>query len=224
MDNAKKYGYTFEIIKGYTFEKTIIFKEYVEFLYSLRSQYPKSNPLNLIAKILLNSLYGRFGMSEITIKYEIISKQQLLEISEDKILDLIEIGDYILIGLETESIEDNQNISICVAAAITAYARIHMTQFKNNPNIRLFYTDTDSIYTDSVLDPSFISSKILGKLKLEHKCKKAIFLSPKVYCLELEDGTIISKVKGLKTAKSLKFSDFQDLMVKGHKIKTNHIK
>jgi hypothetical protein len=28
----------------------------------MRLQYPKSDPLNLICKLLMNSLYGRFGM------------------------------------------------------------------------------------------------------------------------------------------------------------------
>ena len=157
MDNALKYGYTFEILKGYTFEKGITFKSYVDFLYNLRIKYDKSHPLNLIAKILLNSLYGRFGMSEINIKYEIISKNEFKEISEDLIKDFIELDNYVLVGLEVESKEDSTNISI--ASAITAYARIHMSQFKNNSKINLFYTDTDSIYTDSELDPNLIDSK-----------------------------------------------------------------
>jgi hypothetical protein len=30
---------------------------------------------------------------------------------------------------------ETHNVSIAIASAITAYARIHMTQFKNNPKI-----------------------------------------------------------------------------------------
>jgi len=65
MDNAMKYGYTFEILKGYEFEKGYIFKEYVNRMYELRLKYPKSDPMkfigydkshpmNLIAKLLMN--------------------------------------------------------------------------------------------------------------------------------------------------------------------------
>ena len=32
-------------------------------MYNLRKQYHTSNPLNLIAKLLMNSLYGKVGMS-----------------------------------------------------------------------------------------------------------------------------------------------------------------
>jgi hypothetical protein len=33
---------------------------------------------------------------------------------------------------------ETHNVSIGIASAITAYARIHMSQFKNNPNFILF--------------------------------------------------------------------------------------
>jgi hypothetical protein len=67
-----------------------------------------------------------------------------------------------------------------------------------NPKINLYYIDTDSIYTDSDIDESLISKTILGKLKLENICNKAIFLTPKVYCLQIESGETIYKAKGLK--------------------------
>lgn len=216
MYNAENYGYKFEIIKGYTFERKVTFKNYVEFLYNLRVQYNKSNPLNLIAKILLNSLYGKFGMNEIDIKYEIILKENFKGLNESNIVDLIELDKYILIGIKSEKIEEDQNISIGIASAITSYSRIHMSQFKNNPKIKLYYTDTDSAFisADSEIDPSFINEKILGKFKLENKCKKAIFLAPKMYCLLLENGQEIIKVKGLKDTTLLQMKDFEDLLIK----------
>nr|WRO45314.1 DNA polymerase [Russula virescens] len=214
MYNALKYGYTFEILEGYTFERGITFKIYVEFLYNLRLEYSKDNPLNLIAKILLNSLYGRFGMNEILLKYEILSKEEFEKIEEDLIKDFIELEDNVLVGLKAEESEDNSNVSIAIAAAITAYARIHMSKFKNNSKIRLFYTDTDSIYTDSEIDGGFIDNKVLGKLKLENTCRKAIFLAPKVYYLETEDGKVIYKVKGLSHDIELSLQDFEQLLYK----------
>jgi hypothetical protein len=60
--NASKFGYSFEILRGYTFENDYIFKDYVDHLYNLRLTKPKTDPMNYIAKFLLNSLYGRFGM------------------------------------------------------------------------------------------------------------------------------------------------------------------
>jgi hypothetical protein len=181
--------------------------------------YNKSNPLNFIAKILLNSLYGRFGMDDNFAKITIIDKDFYPDFENkylDNIVDKIDLGDYLLIFYLSPSEEDSEihNVSIAIAAAITAYYRIHMTQFKNNPNINLYYSDTDSIYTDSDINDSFIDEKVLGILKLEHVCKKAIFLTPKVYCLETIEGEFIYKIKGLKNDTDLCFQDFEKLLIK----------
>jgi DNA polymerase elongation subunit (family B) len=89
-----------------------------------------------------------------------------------------------------------------------------MSQFKNNPNFNLFYSDTDSIYIDRPLPDEFISSTILGKLKLENVIVNAIFLAPKMYYLETVDGKVIYKVKGLKHEVELVLSDFENLLLK----------
>jgi hypothetical protein len=74
MINAQRFGYKFDILWGYTFERCNVFKDYVDFLYNLRLEYDKSNPLNFIAKILLNSLYGRFGMDDKFTDVKVIHK------------------------------------------------------------------------------------------------------------------------------------------------------
>jgi len=74
------------------------------------------------------------------------------------------------------SLNDRSNVNIGIASAITSLARVFMSQFKNNNDLTLFYTDTDSIFTD--LDPDkinglFNSNEIvgtkLGQLKLEYR-------------------------------------------------------
>jgi hypothetical protein len=136
------------------------------------------------------------------------------------ISDITELGDYYLIELKNfdeitvEDTNATHNINVSIASAITAYARIHMTQFKNNPDFNLYYSDTDSIYIDKVLPDHLVNSKILGKMKLENICKKTVFLSPKVYCLETEDGKVIYKAKGLKHEIELTMNDFENLLNK----------
>jgi len=58
MYNAIKLGYKFKINSGFLFERAPIFKDFVKILYDLRKKYPKGHPLNYIAKLLMNSLYG----------------------------------------------------------------------------------------------------------------------------------------------------------------------
>jgi hypothetical protein len=178
--------------------------------------------MNFIAKILMNSLYGRFGMDDNFSEINVIHKDYYPDFENkffDNIIKTTEIEDYFLVEFENiNKDEDNltHNVSIAIAASVTAYSRIHMTQFKNNPNINLYYSDTDSIYVDetSEIDINLIDNKILGKLKLENICNKAIFLSPKVYCLETINGETIYKVKGLKHDVELSMNDFEELLNK----------
>jgi DNA polymerase type B, organellar and viral len=232
MDNAHKLGYQFEILWGYIFKSGNIFDDYVNTLYSLRLQYPSGEALNYIAKILLNSLYGRFGMDENFMEVNVIHKDYYADF-ENKFLDHIveskNLGDYILVqyrnDAEKKDLDDStHNISIGVAAAITGYSRIHMSQFKNNLAYNLYYTDTDSIYVDKPLPDNLVNSKVLGKMKLENICKKAIFLSPKVYYLETIDGTIIYKVKGLSHDTEISLQDFKILLYKDSFIEKTHTK
>jgi hypothetical protein len=60
MNNAVNvnHKYTFEILKGYEFERGNIFKEYVNTMYNLRMEYEKGHPINLTANLLMNFLYG----------------------------------------------------------------------------------------------------------------------------------------------------------------------
>lgn len=95
-----------------------------------------------------------------------------------------------------------------------------MSEFKNNPMLKLFYTDTDSIYTNlnpdkmNELYPNIISSTGLGKLKLESSSNKAIFLAPKLYYLRTIDSKVIIILKGLEKAVKLSEQDFIELLSK----------
>jgi hypothetical protein len=51
MDNAVKYGYQFEILRGYQFERGYIFKDYIERMYNLSLEFEKGHPMNLVAKL-----------------------------------------------------------------------------------------------------------------------------------------------------------------------------
>jgi len=146
----------------------------------------------------------------------------------EDILDIIDLEGKILvkhrplkkdINTLLDNAKESHNVNVAIASAITAYARIHMSQFKNNPEFNLFYSDTDSIYIDKPLPLDLVSSKELGKMKLENTISKAVFLSPKVYCLETTDGKLIYKVKGLSHDIELTMNDFENLLIKNTFIK-----
>jgi hypothetical protein len=244
LKNAIKYGYSFEVIWGYTFQKGYIFKDYVDSLYSLRLSYPKSDPMNLISKLLLNNLYGRFGMNDLFTYSEIYSKKDYPKFEKqegfkESLQDIIDLGDNYLVQLKNPRVEqktnldnggETHNVNISIAAAVTAYARIHMSQFKNNsllPN--LYYSDTDSVYFDGPLPDSMVDPKRLGALKLEGVYDQALFLAPKVYALKNNGaGAEIIKIKGLtKEAirnNNITLDTLSILLNKNHKLAFNQIK
>jgi hypothetical protein len=216
LKNALKFGYKINLLYGYTFQKGRIFQGWVKDQYSLRTSYPKSHPMNFIAKLLLNSLYGRFGMTDIFPDILLLDQEEFMNIdyNNSDVIDQIQFGNKYLVKFGrkqtlkqelsgNKEVEGLSNVNIAIACAITAYARIHMSQFKDpnflkKHNLKLFYSDTDSAYFNGPLPINFISETILGAMKLEGVYNEAVFLAPKVYGLRNKDSDEeIVKIKGL---------------------------
>ena len=169
-----KYGYTFKIIKGYLFDSKLIFTDYVDFLYNLKNNSEKGTANYTISKLLLNSLYGRFGMSPDMENYALINSNEIINyINKYIITDILNLnnGKEIISYLPDQSYKEdnvfkNINISIPITLVITAEARVYMSQFKNNSNYTLYYTDTDSIDINKPLSANFIG-KELGKNEIK---------------------------------------------------------
>lgn len=230
MDNAIKFGYKFKIIKGYTFNKGRPFNKFIEDLYKLRLNFPKSDPMNYIAKLFMNSLYGRFSMNDNFNEIRIVNENSLNKLINNdniSIQDIFNLDNDFIVQIKKneyqelisliDNLNENHNINIAIASFVTAYARIHMSKFKNNKDIKLYYTDTDSIVVNKPLPDFMVDSTVLGKLKLEHIAKKGIFLAPKLYCLNT-DNEIITKTRGLSHNIQLDIDDFEKLLFKDSEI------
>jgi hypothetical protein len=92
-------------------------------------------------------------------KIEIINNNEFFdfidEFNSDEIQDSIELGDKIMviyrshltdINTMLDGFKQTHNVSIGIAAAVTAYARIHMSKFKNNPLINYKSNPENSIF------------------------------------------------------------------------------
>ena len=138
---------------------------------------------------------------------ELLENYQIIEQIEFKSLNSFYV-EYIDHSINSK----NTQISIGIASAITAYARVMMSEMKNNHNFTLFYTDTDSIFVDKPLD--YLLGDMLGEWKLEYTFKEIVFLAPKIYAGITTDGQYICKVKGFKNAQSIPFEDMKSLLKK----------
>ena len=151
-----------------------------------------------IAKLLMNSMSGRFGMHTEAVKHVLINPNELVNISKNfQILDEIPLGRLYLVTLALnqpnpiignkintkiqkflEGVPGNTNVAI--AAAVTAYSRMIINQYKLKAleqGLDIYYSDTDSIVLNGALPENLVDSAILGKFKLEHTlvldCPKA---------------------------------------------------
>lgn len=248
---AKTLGYEFEYYNYYKFDRKVIFFDYVTKIYKDRIENKDKPSLANVSKLLLNSLYGRFGMSNSIYKNLFLKNtkkdRQLLRdlklIYDTKIVNVFENNnteeknsltlirynqvpnlDHIINLYKRGYISDSAyndflkepekktgdlNISVHIASAITAYARIYMHKLKTQYKDSLYYSDTDSIIVDKPISDDLISKTELGLLKLEYKIKRGIFIAPKLYYIESEDNEII-KSKGINS-KLLNYDDFFSL-------------
>lgn len=219
-------GYKFEILEAMEFDKCNLFSDFINHFYEIKKNSTGSN--RFIAKLHLNTLYGYFGRKQdniitITVKnvdlpYYILNYRikNIININDhySSILIIkendIELNKYLNVLLSTKILNNKLPLkfnsfimsNVAIASAVTAYARIHMIQFKNNENC--FYTDTDSIFTNKPLDLEFIG-KDLGQMKDEldgvviDLQRRGIFLGIKKYGYQYQD----SLRRGVLTDKSV---------------------
>jgi DNA polymerase type B, organellar and viral len=204
LKTIQKYGYKVELIKVYNFSKEYIFNDYIKHFYNIKKF--ATGPLRFIAKMHLNQLYGYFGRKKTLIETKNIYKNQLskyyclhtifaeIEINKDISTILMSSNlDYSLVNeikKETKAeLKSNFRMvksHVGIASAVTSYARIEMMELKMlliRLGIKLYYTDTDSIFVDKEL-PEYLIGKELGQLKDELNgkvIKKGYFLGIKKY-------------------------------------------
>ncbi len=210
--------YEINIKNGYLFQSDYIFKDFVDDLFKLRKSYPKDHPMNLVCKLIMNSLYGRFGMRLINNIQKFLNKEDFLKLTEDSncdiedFLDLDENGFFV--NYINKNIKNNlHKVCVAIASAVTAQGRVAMSKFKKNHELVILYSDTDSVFILGDLPIEMIGNE-LGKFKLEYIFKEVVMLGPKLYMGITTDDKIIAKVKGYKNAKEINFDDFKSLLNK----------
>lgn len=170
LNNPLVEGKILKIYKAVFWEARPVFREMIRSLFKFRDKNSKANYVNgeyntgldFIAKLLMNSLYGKFGMNPA--RTAIVYCDPKLDYPEDGWpID----GDHENCQIwEREEIADVDYINPIIAEHITARSRITLyegmlqilAQKKN-----VYYCDTDSLITDGVID----ESTKLGGWKLE---------------------------------------------------------
>lgn len=209
-------GWKFRAIKG-------LFTDYIEFWSNkkIESKKNKNSALYRISKLMLNSLYGKFGLNpNVQGKYPYLNEENVVKYSKYK-----------------EEIRDS--IYIPVATFITSYARyktITTSQKIKDYSIQKYgkdlyvYSDTDSIHCLFTDDTELkeiieIDDYKLGAWKKESLFKKGKYLRQKCYIEEGYDDKLNVTVAGLpkKLGDLINFDNFE-IGFSTENIKTNNKK
>lgn len=187
--------YNLEYVSGWKFRGTKgLFKEYIDKWSTNKIQAKDSgnHGLYLISKLMLNSLYGKFGTDTRV-------KEKIPYIGADKQLHY-----------KDSNIKSRDGIYIAMASFITSYARkVTITSAQKimddynsgKSKIQFVYADTDSLHciSDDFSLPEGlnIDDFDLGAWKFESKFTKAKFLRQKCY-IEKEVITEKEYLKGIE--------------------------
>lgn len=224
-------GYTFEILEGYLFEKKNIFKSYIEDLYLMKASSNSDDPKYFIAKLLMNSIYGRFGLNPDEKEVVIVSdgESEAYISSKKNVIATPLLSGKVMLSFDQNNLDDFSlnNISVPISAAIASYSRITMNKFLRKYEDLIYSIDTDGIKTTAVLDPSDVDNKKLGYMKYEYTLKEAVFPAPKVYGGKLEKpykgfNDELVKIKGVKNP--IKYDRLKTVLNKNNKLIINQEK
>ena len=179
----------------------------------------EKNPgLRSIAKLALNSFYGKFGQNQNMKKCNFIKKAEDLY----KMLGDVtkKLSDFHILNPRMMLIEYKQadefvkvdpKTNVIMAAFCTSYARLHLWKLMNSLGKRVLYHDTDSvIYTYTSEEGHPQKGDFLGDLTDELACKNVgcsgceeghwiddfVSCGPKNYAYHLNTGQTFCKVRG----------------------------
>lgn len=166
-----------EIIEGCYFTAyKDIFSEYIEKFRSMKLN-AKNSTERSIAKLFLNSLYGKFGTNQ-------NSSFKTVYINEDNHLAFRTINEL-----------NQEPVFVAVAAAVTSYARSFTIRAAQANYPYFIYADTDSLHLNcdvSKVNGITLHDKNFLSWKCEQTWDKAIFVRQKTYIEhDVNEGYII---------------------------------
>ncbi|MCJ7572341.1 MAG: DNA polymerase [Candidatus Thermoplasmatota archaeon] len=190
LRKALELGYKIEIKKMYIFKTDYIFKDFVKKFFEIKQKAKKDSPDYVLAKLMLNSLYGKFAQNQ---ESEVFMKiKNIDDLKNYDIIDCLD-ADFNIFRVKTES---KGNFFIPqISIHVTTLSQLHLFDYLSNiykKDCVLGYYDTDSLFTNARLN----TSDKLGDLKIEYTFKRGYFLLPKTYCIIKNDNQEYVKAKG----------------------------
>jgi len=194
MRYALDQGYIKKVHQSAVYKMDNIFSLWVNYFYDLKVQYTRegNEPMLMLVKAMLNSLYGKFGQRKIMTELYVNACDD--KYSRDNIIN-IDSGELTTITriMNTEIVQYNQGeapFSIpAIPAHVTENARLYLWYIINKVGRnKVLYCDTDSIKIrkkDMHLVKDLIDPEGLGMLKIENESNELFIGGVKNYRTEV---------------------------------------
>ena len=187
---ALDHGWVHEIGEYATYRMRRIFYWFVEHFYALKQQYERDgDPLRRrLVKLLLNSLYGKFGQAGYEDRLIGTCDPARLEVQYGMIFpSKRRVTTYMAGGSVIQQMRTGEgyNSFVAIAAHVTAHARLylwHLIELAGRPHV--FYVDTDSLIVDKIGFDNLVDlvdPDRMGALKLEDGASSMEIRAPKDY-------------------------------------------
>jgi len=177
------------------------FKKFVEFFYNLRLEYiENSDNRQSLIKLILNSLYGKFGQKDIQNRIENKDLIDEITLNNEEWFYKYEIKDWNQYQgcylMEIEPTKMSENTFTPIAAFVTSYARVFLQEAIELTDA--IYCDTDSIFSlksKEEIEEILSVGGELSQWKMEGELAPFMqFWEPKVY-RKFDENMDIIKVK-----------------------------
>ncbi len=225
LDYLEKIGADIQILDGYVYDDCLpLFKNFIDTLYGVRMQARAdgNTAMDLVAKLLMNNLYGKFGQRD--------ENQEVCFMNEGQIAELKKRGvDYEPLSLAPDSegfypvtytLERKcPNAFPAIAAFITAQGRVNITRAAEKYFDGLLYCDTDSLVLQGHMEDSDVDASKLGAFKVEHENAVMVFWGRKGYAIKRGVDSYDIKQKGLPKS-TLDASFVREMVENGNAMRT----
>ena len=214
-------GKVIEIYEGVIYRenfKVSPFRKVIDKLFALRQKYKDKNNdvMQLLVKLLMNSLYGENIRKDIEEKFSCKSEVWMLTEYDERVKDYWKISgiNYIVKMIDDPGLEDEIKKINTMPLHLGAFVLSNSKTIMNNSihaingfyTNNVYYTDCDSLYIENrhweKLDQAGLVGKNLLQGKNDYKdggIFYGLFLAPKIkYCLIINKYGVISEKKTFK--------------------------
>ena len=224
----KNGGKVIEIYEGVIYRenfKVSPFRKVIDKLFALRQKYKdeRNDVMQLLVKLLMNSLYGENIRKDIEEKFACKSEMWMQTEYDERVKDYWKISgiNYIVKMIDDAGLEDEvkklNTMPLHLGAFVLSNSKRIMNNFIHAINgfytNDIYYTDCDSLYIENKHWDKLDKAGLFGKNLLQGKIDYgpnagvwyALFLAPKIkYCLTINDFGVIDEKKTFEGFKDVK--------------------